>query len=62
MEYLVYGLAEDETRDYMESLLFTNLKRNQVEKALELAHANGYHNLRVATYNGEAPNFIKVVN
>jgi len=63
METLIYGLAPDETRDYMESLLSTNCKNeNDVQKVISAAKAAGYHSFRIASYNGEAPNFAKTLN
>ena len=62
-EILVYGLERDETRDYMESLLASNCRNAaDVEKVKAAASAEGWHSFRVATYNGEAPNFAKAVN
>ena len=62
-ELLLYGLAQGETRDYMETLLLSNGKTlEQIEKVKELAANAGFHSFRVATYNGEAPNFAKAVN
>ena len=62
-EILVYGLERDETRDYMESLLASNCRNTaDVEKVKAAASAEGWHSFRVATYNGEAPNFAKAVN
>jgi hypothetical protein len=62
-EYLLYGLAKGETRDYMETLLLSGANTlAEVEKVKPLAIDAGFHSLRVATYNGEAPNFAKAVN
>ena len=62
-EILVYGLEKGEARDYMETLLATNCRNNSdVEKVKAAASAEGWHSFRVATYNGEAPNFAKAVN
>ena len=33
-----------------------------IEKVKAAATAAGFHSFRVATYNGEAPNFAKAVN
>jgi len=65
-EILIYGLARGETRDYMESLL-ANFKdsantASNIERVKAAATAAGFHSFRVATYNGEAPNFAKAVN
>ena len=63
MEILIYGLEKGESRDYMETLLASNCKNAQdVEKVKSAASAAGFHSFRVATYNGEAPNFAKAVN
>jgi len=65
-EILIYGLARGETRDYMEALL-ANFPENSnaaanITKVKEAASAAGFHSFRVATYNGEAPNFAKAVS
>lgn len=62
---LIYGLERGETRDYMESLL-ANFKdsantASNIECVKAAATAAGFHSFRVATYNGEAPNFAKAV-
>ena len=60
---LVYGLEKGERRDSMETLLATNCRdAGDVEKVKAAASAEGWHSFRVATYNGEAPNFAKAVN
>ena len=64
-EILIYGLERGETRDYMEALL-ANFPKNSnaaanIEKVKEAASAAGFHSFRIATYNGEAPNFAKAV-
>jgi hypothetical protein len=62
-EFLLYGLEQGETRDYMETLLLSGAKSlAEVEKVKTLAIDAGFHSLRVATYNGEAPDFAKAVN
>ncbi len=62
-EYLLYGLEQGETRDYMETLLLSGAKTMaEVEKVIPLAIDAGFHSLRVATYNGEKPDFAKAVN
>lgn len=63
MEILIYGLEKGETRDYMETLLATNCKNDSdIAKVKAAASAAGFHSFRIATYNGEAPNFAKAVN
>lgn len=61
-EFLLYGLEQGETRDYMETLLLSGAKTLQeIERVKALATDSGFHSFRVATYNGEAPNFAKAV-
>lgn len=63
MEILVYGLEQGETRDYMETLLHSKCKtESDIKKVIAYAKKQGYHSFRVATYNGEAPDFTKVFN
>lgn len=65
-EILIYGLERGETRDYMEALLAnfpaTDKAAQNVENVKAAASAAGFHSFRIATYNGEAPNFAKAVN
>ncbi|NBX49948.1 hypothetical protein EBT25_08395 [bacterium] len=62
-EFLLYGLEQGETRDYMETLLLSGAKSlSDIEKVIPLATDAGFHSFRIATYNGEAPNFAKAVN
>lgn len=66
MEILIYGLAKNETRGYMEDLLANfpdnSLTAQNIEAVKAAASAAGFHSFRVATYNGEAPDFAKAVN
>ena len=62
MEYLLYGLESNETRDYMETLLYTTSDSKMLEKAKVYAIGKGYHSFRVTTYNGEKPDFTKTLN
>ena len=62
-EFLLYGLEQGETREYMETLLLSGAKTMaEIERVIKLATDAGFHSFRVATYNGEAPNFAKAVN
>lgn len=62
-EFLLYGLEQGETRDYMETLLYSGAKTLQeIERIKGLATDAGFHSFRVATYSGEAPNFAKAIN
>ena len=64
-EILVYGLAQGETRDYMEELLacfpVTDKAAANIEKVKAAASAHGFHSFRIAGYAGEAPDFAKAV-
>ena len=61
-EYLLYGLAHDESRAYMETLLIASKDPEQIERVITIASKEGWHSFRTATYNGEAPNFASTVN
>ena len=62
-ETLIYGLAKEDTADYMEQLLATNCKTpSDIVKVKAAASAQGFHSFRVAYYNGEAPNFAATVS
>jgi hypothetical protein len=62
MEILVYGLEQGQTKQYMESLLSTECKTDSdIQKIIVHAKKQGYHSFRVATYNGEKPNFIATI-
>lgn len=62
-EILIYGLAKDETMDYMEQLLSTNCQtQEQIDKVIAVASEHGFHSFRIAYYNGEKPDFTKVLN
>ena len=63
MEILIYALPKGETRDYMECLLSTQCKSLQdIRKVRAQATAEGWHSIRIATYNGEAPDFVRTVS
>jgi hypothetical protein len=64
-EILIYGVPQNETRDYMESLLAcfkcgANDALN-IERVKTAASEAGYHSFRLAYYNGEKPNFEKAI-
>lgn len=62
-QILVYGLSQGETRDYMEQLLATNCRNSSdVELVKAAATAEGWHSIRVTTWDGSAPNFAKAVS
>jgi len=61
-ELLLYGLEQGETRDYMETLLLSGAKTmGEIDRVIKLATDAGFHSFRIASYNGEAPNFAKAV-
>ena len=62
--FILYGLAKDETRDYMESLITETTDEAHLEKARAWAIKNGFHALRVSefTEDGKLPNFINALN
>ena len=65
-EILIYGLAANETKDYMEELLAcfkdsANTASN-IEKVKQAASEQGFHSFRITGYNGEAPNFVQALN
>jgi hypothetical protein len=60
MEYLLYGLRPGQ-EDYMEELLTVRATRKEVEAIKKIAKADGWERFRIATYNGEAPDFTKVI-
>jgi hypothetical protein len=63
MDYLVYGLEQGESRDYMESLLASNCRNiKDIERVQAAASAAGFHSFRIATFNWEKPNFTKTLN
>ena len=62
-EFILYGLKVDEP-DYLESIIHTSFNRNEIDKIKTLAKQKGYVKFRVATFNGESPNFAdpKLIN
>lgn len=66
-EILIYGLAKNETRDYMEDLLacfpLTEKAAQNIEAVKAAASAQGFHSFRVTGFiPGTKPNFAKAVN
>jgi hypothetical protein len=61
MEYLLYGLTPGESRNYMESLLTVTTDLKRIEHIKTVATEKGFTNLRVATYNNEAPDFLAAI-
>jgi hypothetical protein len=61
-EHLLYGLAPDENRAYMETLLIASKDPEQIERVITIALRDGWHSFRTATHNGDAPDFVKALN
>jgi len=63
-EILIYGLPAGETREYMETILYSLAKTvdeaNKVAKILEEKH--GCTRTRVWVYDGSAPDFSNTIN
>tara|TARA_R100001443_G_C3294107_1_gene163585 strand:+ start:507 stop:707 length:201 start_codon:yes stop_codon:yes gene_type:complete len=55
-EYILYGLKINDP-DYMEDIIYTSYNPNEISKARKLAIKKGFVKFRVATFNGETPNF-----
>ena len=55
-EFILYGLKINEP-NYLENIICTSFDRNEIDKFKTLAIKKGYVKFRVATFNGEAPNF-----
>nr|BAR15634.1 hypothetical protein [uncultured Mediterranean phage uvMED] len=55
-EYILYGLKINEP-DYMEDIIYTSYNPSEIGKARKLAIKKGFVKFRVATFNGETPNF-----
>jgi hypothetical protein len=60
-EYLLYGLAAGSTERYEEVLLTETTDRQRIDQIKILAAKDGFHSFRVATWNGEAPDFAGTV-
>jgi hypothetical protein len=61
---LIYGLHEGETREYTETILYTKsesmAEAERVKTILERDY--GCTHCRIWVYNGEAPDFTKVLS
>tara|TARA_R100001129_G_scaffold153572_1_gene116135 strand:- start:336 stop:536 length:201 start_codon:yes stop_codon:yes gene_type:complete len=55
-EYILYGLKINDP-DYMENIIYTSYNPGEISKARKLAIKKGFVKFRVATFNGETPNF-----
>ena len=61
-EILLYGLRATNTERYQEELLTVATTVERVRQVTELAKSQGFHSFRVATYNGQAPDFAVTVS
>lgn len=60
---LLYGIEKGQTERYAENLLATNCQNQEdVEKVKAAAEKDGWHSFRVAYWNGDKPDFTKVLN
>lgn len=62
-EILIYGLPEGETREYMETILYSLAKSvDEAERVMEiLARDHGCTKMRIWAFDGSAPNFAAAV-
>ena len=60
-EILLYGLRATNTERYQEELLTVATTFERVRQVTELAKAQGFHSFRLATYNGQAPDFAAIL-
>lgn len=54
-EYILYGLPEDEHRDFMEVIICVMKSERNIQIALENAPNYGWHSLRVAVFDPRKP-------
>jgi hypothetical protein len=62
MEFILYGLKPNETRDYMEDLLCVKNSLHDIDIIKDYAKSKGFHSFRIATFAGEKPDFLKSIN
>lgn len=62
MEYILYGLAKDATESWQEDLLLADESLERINKVIAIATRDGFHSFRIATFNGELPDFTKTIN
>ena len=55
-EYILYGLKKDEP-NWKEDIMYVSFNFKDMERAKKLSQKKGYVKFRVATFNGEVPNF-----
>lgn len=55
-EYVLYGLPEGETRNYMEEILLVTKSEQNADTAKKIASESyGWHSLRIAVFNPRKP-------
>lgn len=55
-EYVLYGLPEGETRNYMEEILLVTKSEQSINTAKKIASDTfGWHSLRIAIFNPRKP-------
>jgi len=54
-KYNLYGLAKDETEQYMESLLLSEATKAQCKQIEQRARQDGYHSFRIAAVDLSMP-------
>jgi hypothetical protein len=60
MEQIIYALEQGETRDYMETIIYTGEQLPNNWQAI--AEQKGFHTFRIAKFNWGAPNFANTLN
>lgn len=59
-ELILWGVEKGQPK-YMEEVLAECTSESDLQKAINKAKENGYENLRVMVYGGEAPDFSKIL-
>lgn len=59
-ELILWGLGKGQPK-YMEEVLAECISDDELLSAINKAKENGYENLRVMVYGGEAPDFSKIL-
>lgn len=61
-ELILYGIAAGNTERWQEEILSTQCRNKaELEAIKERATRDGWHSFRVATWNGEAPDFLAAI-
>lgn len=63
MSYVIWGLAKDETRHYMEDLIADVETIEEAQQAIAWAKAQGFHSIRTSFLDGVSlPDFTGSIN